>query len=182
MAGGVRNDAGYTVKITRNIQWGEIPLSGAKTDDSGQFSVAEVELKAIMSARNPRENILIQPNDVVSVPRGELVYVIGEVSHPGGFVLAEREAMSVLQALALAGGLNSHAAGKHGKILRGESQGGPRTEIAINVNEILSGRAKDVPLGSDDILFIPSNVPKKAASRVLESGIQITTGLILYRR
>src|SRR5689334_20908072 len=51
MAGGPRNDAGYSVKITRQKEWGMIPLPNAKMDVSGEYSVAEVNLKQIMEAK-----------------------------------------------------------------------------------------------------------------------------------
>ena len=47
----------------------------------------------------------MQPNDVVSVPKADLVYVIGEVRKAGGFMLRTREQMTVLQALSLAEGM-----------------------------------------------------------------------------
>ena len=77
MAGGPRQDAGHTVKITRRREWGPIPLESAADDPSGRFQVAEVSLEAVMEARNPEENVLIMPHDVISVPRAEMIYVIG---------------------------------------------------------------------------------------------------------
>ena len=181
-AGGIKNDAGYTVKITRRMEWGRIPLPNARDDASGQFSVASVELKAIMSAKNPEENILIRPHDVISVPPGELVYVVGEVTKAGGFVLADRETFSVLQALSMAGGLTREAAPQHARILRETETGAKRTEIPVNVKDILSGKAKDVALRSEDILFIPNNAPQRAVSRAAEAAIQVATGVIIWRR
>jgi polysaccharide export outer membrane protein len=181
MAGGVRNDAGYTVKITRDVAWGRIPLPGAKDDSTGRFSVAEISIKDIMAGTNPQGNILVQPNDVISVPRGELVYVIGEVGKAGGYVLAERQTMSVLQALALAGGLGPQAAGQNARILREKEPGAARMEIGVNVKQILSGKAKDVPLSSEDILFIPNNVPRKVSVRIAESALQLATGVAIFR-
>ena len=105
-AGGLKNEAGNSIKITRRKEFGAIPLPGAGADPSGEFSVAEVSVKSVMEARNPQENIQIQPNDVISVPKAELVYVIGAVKRAGGFILSEREQISVLQALSMAEGLD----------------------------------------------------------------------------
>jgi polysaccharide export outer membrane protein len=181
MAGGVRNDAGYTVKITRTRQWGPIPLPGAAADSSGEFSVAEVKVKDIMSATNPEANILIRPNDVISVPRGELVYVIGNVTKAGGFVLAEQETITVLQALALAGGLAPQAAGQNARILSSEKGSATRVDVPVNVKNILAGKAQDVPLRADDILFIPTSASKKAAIRLAETALQTATGIAIFR-
>jgi polysaccharide export outer membrane protein len=103
-AGGLREDAGYSVRITRRLEWGKLPLPDAVNDPSGEYSTASVSVKAIMEGRNPQLNITIKPQDVISVPKGEMVYVIGSVKKSGGFVLGEKENVSVLQALSMAEG------------------------------------------------------------------------------
>src|SRR6267143_1531084 len=95
MAGGLRNDSGQSVTITRRQEWGILPLSGARPDATGQFSIAEVRLKDLLEARKPEQNIAIQPNDIISVPRAETIYVLGAVNKAGGFVLNDRDALSV---------------------------------------------------------------------------------------
>src|SRR6202047_1302514 len=72
-AGGIRQDAGYSIRITRQVEWGCIPLPGAQLDASGKYSVAEVNLRKIMDAKTPEENIQIFPHDVISVPKAEMV-------------------------------------------------------------------------------------------------------------
>jgi polysaccharide export outer membrane protein len=123
LAGGLRADAGHTIKITRRAEFGAVPLAGARADPSGRFSVAEVNVKEVVEARRPEDNIVIRPHDVVSVPRAAMVYVIGEVEKSGGFVLEERQSVSVLQALSLSGGLTAVAAVEHARILRGGEGG-----------------------------------------------------------
>src|SRR5262249_7742261 len=76
-AGGLRADAGYLVKITRKLENGRIPLPDATDDPTGQFSIASVNVKTIMDASNPKDNILVKPDDVISVPKAEIIYVIG---------------------------------------------------------------------------------------------------------
>jgi hypothetical protein len=49
---------------------------------------------------------------------------------------------------------------------------GQRTEIAVDLKAILAGKRKDVPLQSDDILFIPDSTGKKVLSRVVEATLQ----------
>jgi polysaccharide export outer membrane protein len=180
-AGGIRQDAGYSVRITRELEWGCIPLPNAHPDATGRFSVAELNLKKIMEAKNPEENIQILPHDVISVPKAEMIYVIGEVRRSGGFVLGEHQSMSVLQALSLAEGLNSTADTRHAKILRLERNADQRVEMAVDVKGILSGKGRDVPLQGDDILFVPGSTGKKAALRALEAAVQTGTGLAIWR-
>ena len=69
LAGGLRSDAGNTVMITRRMEQGPIPLPNAKPDSTGEYFVASVDSRSITSAVNPAENIIIKPNDVISVPR-----------------------------------------------------------------------------------------------------------------
>jgi polysaccharide biosynthesis/export protein len=181
LAGGIRADAGYSIRITRQLEWGCIPLPNAKLDPSGQFSVAELNLRKIMEAKTPEENIQIFPHDVISVPKAEMVYVIGEVRRSGGFVLGEHQTMSVLQALSLAEGLNTGADARHAKILRLKRDADQREELAVDVKDALNGKKPDVPLQGEDILFIPGSIGKKAALRTLEAAIQTGTGLAVWR-
>jgi len=181
LAGGIRQDAGYSIRITRQVEWGCIPLPSAKLDSSGQFSVAQVNLKKIMEANNPEENIPILPHDVISIPKAEMIYVIGDVKRSGGFVLGEQESVSVLQALSLAEGLGTAPDTRHAKILRLNSQVDQRVEIAVDVKDILNGKKQDAPLQSEDILFIPDSTGKKAAMRGIEAVIQAGTGMAIWR-
>ena len=181
-AGGLRTDAGNAIKITRRKEWGPIPLPSAAPDPSGEFTVAEVSIRSIMEAKNPQENILILPHDVISVPRADLVYVIGSVRKSGGFVMNERESVSVLQALSLAEGLDRFAAPNKAKILRPLPGGANRSEIAVDLKKILAGKSSDVPMQRDDILFVPGSATKAAVVRTAEAAIQMATGMVIYRR
>lgn len=180
MAGGVTQDAGAVARITRQAVWGPIPLPGAKTDPSGQFSIAEVNLKSLMTAEAPESNIAIRPNDVITVPRAQMVYVIGEVGRSGGFLLNDRKDMSTLQALSMAGGLLRTASPKKAKVLRMQANG-ERTEVAVDLRKVLDGKVKDVSLNPDDILFVPSSTSKRAAIRAAEAIVQTATGVVVWR-
>src|SRR5713101_720664 len=181
LAGGIRQDAGYSVRITRQLEWGCIPLPKAGLDASGQFSVAELDLKKIMEAKNPEENIQILPHDVISVPKAEMVYVTGDVKRSGGFVLGEHQSISVLQAISLAEGLNVGADTRHARILRLKREADQREELQVDVKDVLNGKKPDVALQGDDILFIPGSTGKKAALRTLEAAIQTGTGMAIWR-
>lgn len=180
-AGGIRQDAGYSIRVTRQVEWGCIPLPGAQFDATGKYSVAEVNLQKIMNAKTPEENIQIFPHDVISVPKAEMVYVIGEVHRSGGFVLGEHKSISVLQALSLAEGLNTGADPRHAKILRLKPEADQREELKVDVKDALNGKKPDFPLQGEDILFIPGSTGKKAALRGLEAAIQTGTGLAVWR-
>ncbi len=167
MAGGLKPEAGYTIKIVRKKLYGAIPLASAKTDTT--------------NAEHPEENLLIQPFDVITVPKAELVYVVGAVKRSGGFTLADREKVTVLQALSMAEGFGPQPADKQCKILR-KSGNSDRAEIAVDLNAILKGKAQDVPMQSEDILFVPTSTSKRVLARTGEAAIALTTGLVIFRR
>ncbi len=179
MAGGLASEAGHSVKITRQMEWGPIPLPSATTDPTGKFSIAEVKLRAILEARNPEENILIQPHDIISVPRAELVYVVGQVRRPGGFVLNDRQSISILQALAMADGLTNISSAKNARIIR-STVGENRVEIPVNLKSIFEGKSSDVALKADDILFIPTNVAKGVFFSTIQTAISAATSAVIY--
>jgi len=181
LAGGLRQDAGHTVKITRKAAWGDIPLPGAHKDETGNYYLAEVDVDAILKATRPEQNIAIHPEDVISVPRAEMVYVVGEVGKAGGFVLHDRESITVLQAVSLAEGLGKVASPQHARILRA-ADGDERREIPVQLQKILEGKAEDIKMRPDDILFVPSSTPKKAGIRAIEAAIQAGTGIVVWRR
>lgn len=181
LAGGIRTDAGYSIRITRQLEWGCIPLPHTTADAAGGFSVGEVNLKEILGAENPEENIQIFPHDVISIPKAEMVYVVGEVKRAGGFALAEKKSISALQALSLAEGLSGTADTRHARILRVQPNADQRAAIMVDLKGILSGKRADVPLQGDDILFIPSSAAKNAAHRATDVALQGITGLLIWR-
>ena len=182
MAGGLRQDAGYSLKIARRLEYGRIPLPAAAADPAGQFSVAELSVKSILEASNPMENIEVKPYDVISVPRGQMVYVIGEVRKAGGFVLGDKQNVTVLQALSLAEGLSLRAKAKDARILRVNPKTAARVEIAVDLKRVLAGKAQDVPMQADDILFVPGSGTKSFLGRAGEIGLQsVLWGAIVYR-
>ena len=103
-AGGLKDDAGNKITITRKISNGALPLPNAVTDPSGRYSIADLNIRSVMSAKNPQDNIPVMPYDVITVPKADLIYVVGAVKKPGGFPLQERANMTVLEALSLSQG------------------------------------------------------------------------------
>ena len=98
----------------------------------------------------------------------------------------EHDTLSVLQALSLAEGLDRTAAPQKAKILRLTAGATRRTEILLNLDRIFSGKAEDVPLRQDDILFVPDSKEKRVVLRTLEAlasmGTAAGAGLIIYAR
>ncbi len=181
MAGGVKADAGTDLQLTRRLTYGPIPVKGAVTDGSGQFSTAKIDLAALLKGTAPETNIEIDPQDVISVPRAELIYVTGCVKKPGGFAMSTNGSISVLQAISLAEGTAPQASTKNARIVRSSNGDGPKQQIPVNVAAILGGKEPDFDLKPRDILFIPDSVAKKAGVRVAEAAIQAATGVAIWR-
>jgi polysaccharide export outer membrane protein len=179
---GLSQNAGPHIHISRRLQAGTIPLSNAKTDPSGKFSVAEVQVRNLLAGTNPAENILIYPYDVITVPAAEMVFVMGEVRKPGPVALNDREGISVLQAVSMAEGFGPAPAPQAAKIVRIVPGTKARQEIPVDLRKVLAGKAEDIGLRSNDILVIPPSGSKKAAVRVLEAAVQTVTGVIIWRR
>ena len=129
----------------------------------------------------PKKNVYVKPDDVISVPRAEMIYVVGEVEKSGGFTLSDDESITVLQAVSLAGGLKSLASRRTATILRFSPGATQRKEEALDLKRLLEGRGKDVQLHADDILFIPTNKGKAVALRTIEAVVSAGTGIAVWR-
>lgn len=180
MAGGLRPDAAPKAKITRRLEWGRIPLPGAADDPTGQFSIAEVDLKSIIEARTPEKNIAICPQDVISVPRAEMVYVLGDVTRAGALPLNDGDRISVLEALSTSGGALRTANPAKARILRPVAGTDKRTELAVDLKQIQAGKASDIPLLAGDVLFIPGSNSKRMSARAIEVAVQMGTMALTY--
>jgi polysaccharide export outer membrane protein len=158
---------------------GATPLAGSMVDITRR-GAGTPQRVALRSKGETRENPEIFSGDTVLVERAGVVYVVGDVARPGGFPMDQDDQLSVLQAVALAQGVNRTAALKSAKLIRATPQG--RTEVAINLHAMLGSKAADVPLLDGDIVFIPSSAAKSAMKRGLEAGVQAAVGVAIYGR
>jgi polysaccharide biosynthesis/export protein len=140
-----------------------------------------INLNELMESGDAANNIILQAGDIVTVPHAGIVYVLGAVTKPGGFVLAnDRSHMSTLKILALAGGLNRTAKKDHAVIIRKDAQG-QQHEVAVNLKKVLERSAEDVQLQPSDILYVPESAARQAMIRAAEIGLAIGTSVALYR-
>jgi polysaccharide export outer membrane protein len=130
--------------------------------------------------KSPASNVEIFPGDTVVVSRAGVVYVVGEVVRPSGFIMDNNENLTVLQAIALAQGVGRTAALNNAKLIR--KKDGQREEIAIPLRLILEGKSPDLALQGDDIVFVPNSAAKGAARRTMDAVIQMATGMAVYAR
>src|SRR3989338_3292725 len=119
----------------------------------------------------------------VTVPRAGIIYVVGAVNKPGGFLLRDRrEQVSVLQAVALAENMTGTARPGDAIIIRRPPGTDKEETIEVDVGRIMARKGPDTFLQENDILFIPDSPIKKGLRRAAEAVIQITTGLVIWRR
>jgi len=110
-------------------------------------------------------NIALQPGDTVVVQRAGIVYVLGDVGRPGGFVI-DSDYMTVVQALALAQGAATTASLNKAKLLRRTASG--VKEIPLPLKAILQSKIPDQVVQAGDIIFVPSS----AAKSIIHGGFQ----------
>jgi polysaccharide export outer membrane protein len=205
LAQGLTDDAGDTVLIMRGTgtpapiganrlnlaatapvaaQPGEIlpsanPASIASPEKKNE--IVDINLKRLLESEDSALNVAVFPGDIVKVPRAGIVYVVGEVIKPGGFVLQNNERISVLQALALAEGPTHTSAVRSARIIRTDPATGRRTEIPTNISRIFSGKAPDTFLQAKDVVFFPNSTAKSVLYRGSEAALQTAAGVAIYK-
>ena len=159
--GGLLPNADRHIKITRQQEYGPIPLPDAVVDPQKKVSTVEISLGSLRQNLSPEENILLQPYDQISVGRAELVYVNGEVGKVGGVELGERDSISIAQVLSQAGGFTRDAKRDKVRILRPVEGTSRRAVIEVDVAELFDGKGIDVPLLPGDIVYVPRSYSRQ---------------------
>src|SRR6185312_299848 len=124
---------------------------------------------------HPDSNVPVYPGDTVMVRRADVIYVVGDVNRPSGFLMDNGGKLSVLQAIALAGGTTSTAKLGGARIIRKSSQG--VSEIPVSLKKMLQAKTGDVPLQANDILFVPASARKIIGGRTAEAALQMATAV-----
>jgi polysaccharide export outer membrane protein len=122
-------------------------------------------------------NIDIMPGDTITIPRAPIIYVVGDVGRPSG-LLVDNGTLTVLQALALAGGTNHTAKLSGARILHKGPTG--IIETRVEIKKMLLAKAPDVTLQADDILFIPVSGARVLAGRTFDAAMTAATAVGIY--
>ncbi len=147
-AGGLTDKASRTVSITHRSQ----------PDKPQNVHLARNLTDA------PESNVDIHPGDTIEVQRAPIVYIVGDVGRPSG-LLVDNGSLTVLQAIALAGGPNHTAKLNSTRIIRKGNGPNGLTETVVPLKKMLRAQAPDVALQANDILFVPVSGMKAVASR-----------------
>jgi polysaccharide export outer membrane protein len=102
---------------------------------------------------------------------------VGDVNHPASIIM-ENGRMTVLEAIAMAGGVSSTASLNGARILRRTPQ--TIEEIHVPLKLILSAKVKDTDLQANDVLFVPGSKSKALAKRGGEviMGVAMSAALV----
>ena len=161
-AGGLTDHAGKSITVTHRDQPPvTVPISHNIED-------------------HPESNITVFPGDMVMIRRADIVYVVGEVNRPSGFLMDSGH-ISVLQAIALAGGTNSTAKLNAARIVRKGPSG--LIIVPVQLKKLMEAKISDLQMQADDILFVPTSARKLLQSRTAEAAVQMATaaGIVAIR-
>jgi polysaccharide export outer membrane protein len=123
------------------------------------------------------DDIDIQPGDTIVVARVGVAYVVGDVAHPGGFLIEGNDRLTVLQIVALAQGTTRTSAADKARLIRRTENG--REEMPLPLKSMMSGKVIDIPVEDGDILYVPSSKGKIYGARGLESILGLASGLAI---
>lgn len=177
-AGGIADEAGTKVIVTRSVP---DPVDAPATPDPSPSTEAQtftINLSDLLQSGDSRFNIPLVGGDVVSVPRAGIIYVVGAVNHPGGFLLEnDLDKMTMLKMVSLAGGTTSTAKMKNAVILRKDSETGKRDQVPVDLKKIMQLKTQDVQMQDNDILFVPDSNGLKALHRAGDVAVAVTSGV-----
>jgi polysaccharide export outer membrane protein len=184
-AGGIAPDAGNVVLVTRSES--EVPMPGDDATSGGGAApmptqTFTINLDDLLNTGDSRFNIPLQGGDVVSVPRAGIIYVVGAVTRPGGFVMAsDHQEVTTLKALSMAGGMTSTAKSRHAVIIRTNAVTGQKDQLPVDLKNVVDLKGPDVALLPNDILVVPDSASKRALQKTGEVMLSLGSGVALYR-
>jgi len=105
-------------------------------------------------------HLMVYPGDTILVPKVKIVYVLGDVYHPGGYPMTANDStMTALEAVSLAGSWQLHARESQTRIIRKQADG-TYVEMQVSLSDMVKGKKSDLPLEANDIIYIPFSYAK----------------------
>jgi len=124
--------------------------------------------------RNPE----IQPGDSITVAQTGIVYVLGDVGKPGGFLIDRRTPLSVVKAVALAEGTTPTAAITKVRLIR--TTDNVRQEIPLNLKSMLKSESPDLPVQAGDVIFVPGSMTRGLGRTSIQTILATASGVAIY--
>jgi polysaccharide export outer membrane protein len=128
------------------------------------------------SIREGRMEIL--PGDHIYVARSGVVYLVGELQRPGGYQVEHNNRLTLLEAVALAGGLTRTAKGNQSRLIRRSPTG--REELTVDLHKVLYGGGPDMLLTDGDILFVPNSLRKEYTQQIISAAVGTATTYAIF--
>lgn len=144
-AGGLSEAAGNIAYVIRPVV-ADSPTNRAKT--------IVINLEELLFNGNLNLNIPVFAGDVISVPKGGIVFVDGAVKNPGAFTMQGKT--TVMQAIVMAKGVNPEAKLSDIRIFRDNGKG-DRDIIPVDYDAIRKGENPDIVLADNDIIIVPQS-------------------------
>ena len=141
--------------LTENAA-GEIIIQ--REGKNGHSATLAIELEDLMYNGEKRVNIPLMPNDVINIPKDDVItiYVFGKVKSPGAMEVKKSEHITLLRAIAQAGGPTEGSSRSNVTILRKEKDGKER-KIVVNLKDILKRKRSDIVLQKGDVIYVPES-------------------------
>jgi len=109
------------------------------------------------------QQILVRPGDTIVVPKAGIVYVLGDVNRPGGYLMTNNESkMTLLEALALAGGLSKTAKQNHARLIRKQGSGS-YLDRQLSIGDLQQGKTPDIAMQPGDVVYVPFSFGRNLA-------------------
>jgi polysaccharide export outer membrane protein len=126
------------------------------------------------------KQVLVSPGDTILVPKAGIVYILGDVNHPGGYAMANNESqMTMLEALALAGGVSKSAKQGGARLLRKDGSGS-YSDRKLSVGELQEGKIPDIAMQPGDVIYIPFSFGRNMAVMGAGSIAAAATSAAIY--
>lgn len=123
-----------------------------------------------------RGTYMVDPQVTVDVVEAavEPVYVVGQVNQPGAFVPSGASRLTVLQAVALARGVKATGS-QGGTVVIRTATDGTRTQIPVNIPDVVKGEVPDLVLQPNDIVYVPTNMERSIALGIVNTLVRVVT-------
>jgi len=127
---------------------------------SGNTATISIDLEDLLSNGNQKLNIPLQAKDVVNIPVDRIinVFVFGEVRNPGALQVKMSKKVTLLQAIAQAGGTTEGALRSGITIKRKDKKTGKEINMKVNLKDIIKGKKPDIELQEGDVVFVPESI------------------------
>lgn len=150
---------------------------------NGKSSVQQWPASAVLAATGTRDNPWLRGGEEVRVLPGGNAYVGGAVKVPGAIALSDTDPLTVRKAIARAHGLDDAAQARRTQIIRHVGEPDQTTQT-IDLTAVLDGRAPDIRLAANDMVYVPVSGAKRAGMSAIShtlTALTIAAGDLLIR-